>query len=453
MRFTSYLLALVFAFAPNAAMAIQARGNVPVVRDAEIEGLVEDYVRPLLGAAGLSRSGIEVILVNDPGFNAFVSGRRIFINTGTIAGSERPSETIGVLAHEIGHLAGGHQQRLREQLERASTIAMVATALGVGAIATGAATGQREVARAGSGIAAGTGDFARRLVARYQRGEETTADRAALTYLEKTKQSPKGLLDGFEGLMRSNMFSTSRGDAYLSSHPMPQDRLAFLQTAAKASPYYDKPEDPTLQERHDLARAKIAAYTGGAVAVQRLFAKQPFGLATRYGIAIATHLNGSPSDALTKFDALIQTQPKNPWFHEMRGEVLMRAGRAREAADAYRKAASLDKSKSGVLQAEIGQALVTGGDPKSMKEAVRLIKAGLQSDPDNPTAYRFLAMAYGRLGDVGAADLATAEGHWHVGAYRDAKVFAARAQQNLKPGTPLWRQAEDIINTKISPKT
>ncbi|MEF2072383.1 M48 family metalloprotease [Consotaella aegiceratis] len=452
MRFVSSLVALTLAIVPTTSHAAQGKRNLPIVRDAEIESLITDYVKPLLGAAGLSRSGIEVVLVNDTSFNAFVAGRRIFINLGTILDSESPNATIGVLAHEIGHLAGGHQQQLREQLERSQTIAIVAGLLGVGVAAAGAASGQSGIARAGAGLYSGGADFAHRLLLRYQRGEETTADRAALTYLQKTKQSPKGLLDSFENLVRNRLFVGSSSDTYLSSHPLPQDRLTFLETAAKESPYYDKKDDPLLQQRHDFARAKIAAYTGGAIAVRRAFSREPYSFAASYGDAIATHLGGSPSEALAKFDDLIRLDPQNPWLHEMRGEVLMEAGRANEAAAAYRKAASLDKSQSGIVQAEIGEALVTGGDPAKMQEAVELIRKGLQSDPDNSIAYRFLAMAYGRIGDVGAAELATAEGYWRAGSFTEAKVFAARAQQKLKAGSPLWRQAQDIIETKTDKK-
>src|SRR5690606_24077503 len=149
---------------------------------------VADYARPILEAAGLGKSGIEIILINDPSFNAFVTGRRIFMNTGTLMMAETPNEIIGVLAHEAGHIAGGHQQRLREQLARAQTMAVIATLLGAGAVAAGAATGADGLAQSGAGIATGGMEAARRSVLAYQRTEETTADRAAITYLERTGQ-------------------------------------------------------------------------------------------------------------------------------------------------------------------------------------------------------------------------------------------------------------------------
>ena len=450
-RAVSIAVALSMAFAPMVRAADRDKGNVPVVRDAEIEALVSDYARPLLKAAGLSRSGIQIVLVNSPDFNAFVNGRRIFVNTGAITQTGTPNQLIGILSHEIGHLAGGHQNRLRQQLEQAKTMAIVAGLLGAGVAVAGAASGSREAAQAGTGVMAGGSGVAMRSLLRYQRGEEATADRSALTYLRKTGQSPKGLLETFQTLERNSMFGRHAG--YLSSHPAPRDRIATLQEAAQASPDYDRKDPEELRERHDRARAKIAAYSGSAGDVRRLFARNPRGLAALYGDAIATYLAGSTDSALEKLGRLIDAQPKSPWFQEMRGQILMDAGRGKEAAAAFSRAAALDGSGSGILKAEVGQALVTSGDRSRMEEAVRLIRAGLRSDPLNFTAYRFLAMAYGSLGDIGHAELATAEGYWHGGSYREAMVFAARAQQKLKPNSPAWRQAQDIIDTKMPSPT
>lgn len=446
-----WLLAAAFAFMSSAASAQSGgRARLPVVRDAEIESLVRDYATPLLRAAGLSPSRVQIVLVNDLNFNAFVAGRRIFINTGTLLNSETPNETIGVLAHEIGHLAGGHQERLRDQIARAQTIAVVASLLGAGVAVAGASSGSREMAGLGGGLLTSGGGIAQRSVLAYQRTEETTADRSALVYLEKTKQSPKGLLDSFQGLMRNNMLAGVQTNRYLSSHPAPQDRIGFLQAAAHESPYFAKKDSAELQLRHDLARAKIAAYNGGAGKVRQTFGRDITSLPALYGDAIATHLEGSPRAALSKIDALIAKAPKIAWFHEVRGEILMEAGRADEAAKAFQTAARLDKSSSGIIQASIGQALVTGGKPDRMKEAITQIQKGLKSDPDNSTAYQFLAMAYGKIGEIGAAELATAEGYWQAGNFTQAKIFAARAQQKFRPNSPQWVQAQDILSTRTN---
>lgn len=446
-RFVAFLAAFATLATSFPAAAQSERARLPVVRDAEIEALVKEYAGPILQAAGLSASRVEIVLVNDLAFNAFVAGRRIFINTGTILAAQTPNQTIGVIAHEVGHLAGGHLDRMRDEISRAQTIAVVAGLLGAGLAAAGAMSGQGEIASAGAAAMSSGGGIARRGLFAYQRGEEITADRSAVTYLNKTGQSPRGLLEGFQNMMRTSMLSGGNTARYVSSHPAPQDRLGRLQALAQESPYWDRRDPPQLQLRHDLARAKIAAYNGGAGLVRQTFGRDLHSLPARYGDAIASHLSGAPAQALQKIDALISEAPRNAYFHEIKGEILQQAGRANEAASAFARAAELDPSNSGLLRASVGQALVTGGNPSRMQEAITQIRRGLDAEPNNATAYRFLAMAYGQIGDVGSAELATAEGYWQAGRFRDAKVFAARAQGKFRPGTPQWQRANDIITS------
>lgn len=446
--FAAGAMALLAALAgPAAPAAAQGRG-VPIVRDAEIEALVRDYVAPILKVAGLARAGIEVVLVNDRSFNAFVVGRRLFINTGALMQAETPNEIIGVLAHETGHLAGGHQQRLREQLERAQTMAIVAGLLGAGAVVAGAATRTEGMAQAGMGLVTGGGEAARRSILGYQRTEEYTADRSAIQYLNATGQSAKGMLDTFERLQGALTLSGARIDPYQVSHPLPRDRIANLEQLAKASPHYGKADSPELQSRHDLMRAKIAAYTGGQGDVARLFRKRPAPLATQYGDALVNFLHGNPRTALAKIDALIKAQPRNPYFQEARGDVLIKLNRAKEAADAYARAVKLDPHRSGLLQVGYGQALLAIGTPAAAKQATDVLERGLAKEKEYASGYRFLAQAYGQLGDVGSAELATAEGYYYSGAYNQSKIFAMRAQQKLKQGSPDWLRAQDIINVR-----
>lgn len=438
-------LSLGVAMLTSACVQSFAQG-VPVVRDAEIEALVRDYSRPIFNAAGLSKAGIQIVLVNDKSFNAFVAGRRMFINTGALMQADTPNEIIGVIAHEAGHLAGGHQQRLRDQLERAKTMAIIAGLLGAGAIVAGGASDNRGLAGAGIGLATGGSEVARRSLLSYQRGEEMAADRSAITYLDKTGQSGKGMLTTFQRFQSALSLSGAKVDPYRISHPMPQDRISNLQTLIQKSPNYNKADSPALQQRHDMARFKIAAYTQGQAAASRMIAKNPGTLAAKYGDAQVTYLYGNLRSAQSKTDALISAQPGNPYFHELRGDILMKAGRPKEAAAAYGKAIQLDPAKSGLLPVMQGQALLAIGTPDAVKQAVAQINKGLERDRENISAYRHLAQAQGMLGNVAEAELATAEGYYYSGAYKDAAIFAARAQTRLKPNSPAWMRAQDIIN-------
>ncbi len=429
-----------------------AQGNVPIVRDAEIEALVRDYARPIFKAAGLTKSGIDIILVNDPSFNAFVAGRRMFINTGALLKSETPNEIIGVIAHEAGHIAGGHQDRLRQQMARAQTMAVIASLLGVGAMAAGVATDASGLGAAGAGIIAGGNEAARRSLLSYQRTEEATADQSAVKYLEATGQSGRGMLVTFKRFQDALSLSGTRVDPYQASHPMPRDRIANLETLVKASKYYDKTDSEALQQRHDMMRAKIAVYTQGQAAASRLFKKMPGGIAVQYGEAQAAYLFGSPKSALQKTDALIKQQPKNPYFQELRGDILLRANQPQKAADAFAKAVQLDPANSSILPISYGQALIATGKPDAIKKAVSLIREGLARDKENFNGYAYLAQAYNQLGEVADAELATAEGYFYSGNYQQSKIFAMRAQQKFKRGEPAWVRAQDIVNYKAPRK-
>lgn len=455
-RFVARSTRAVTALALSAGLALGSTGaahaqNVPIVRDAEIEALVRDYARPILKAAGLANSNINIVLVNDPAFNAFVAGRRMFINTGALMTAETPNEIIGVIAHEAGHIAGGHQERLRDQLARAQTMAIVAALLGAGAMVAGAATDTSGLGAAGAGVVAGGSEMARRSLLGYQRSEETTADRSAMTYLNATGQSAQGMLKTFQRFQTALSLSGARVDPYQVSHPMPRERIANLETLARESPFFDKKDSEALQQRHDMMRVKIAAYTQGQAAASRLL-RSTDGLASRYGDAQSTYLFGDLRSALTKTDALIKSQPKNAYFHELRGDILMKSNKPAAAAEAYAAAVRLDTAKSGILPIALGQTYLAVGTPDALKKAVVEIRKGLDRDRENASGYRYLAQAYGMLGDVADADLATADGHYYSGAYQDAKIFAMRAQMKLQRGSPGWVRAQDIINYKAPSK-
>jgi len=433
-------------FQPLLPVLGQAQGRrIPLIRDAEIEALVADYARPILKAAKL-RTNIEVILVNDRSFNAFVDGQRIFVNIGALMQAETPNEIIGVIAHEVGHLAGGHQQRMREQLKKAQTLAAIGMLVGIGAVATGAASGNGDAGAAGGGIVAGSSELAMRSLLHYQRSEETAADRSAIIYLDRTGQSARGMLTTFERFSNALSFSGTRVDPYRVSHPLPRERIATLEALAKKSSHFNKKDSAELQRRHDMARAKIVASLGNLSALRRMFVADPRGLPARYGEAILAAESGSPQIALGKVRPLVNEQPQNPYFQELLGDTLIRANNPAAAAAAYKKAAAFDKRNSSILRISYGRALLLSGGRNNAAQAVNEIKNGLRREPEFAAGYRILAMAYGQLGKTGLADLAMADMHYYSGVYGQARIFAVRAQKNLARNSSDWLRAQDILN-------
>ena len=290
--------------APLPAFAQEGKGP-PILRDTESEQLLRDYTRPILRAAGLEKQNIQVVIINDRAFNAFVAdGHRIFVNYGAIMQSETPNQMIGVLAHETGHLAGGHLAKMREQLAQAQTQMIIAMLLGVGAMAAGARGGSSDngLANAGAAAVSAPQEIIRRSLLSYQRQQEENADRAGVKFLTATGQSAKGMYETFKRFTNDSLFAAHGADPYVQSHPMPAERVAALEQIARTSPYWDKKDDPALQMRHDMVRAKISAFMERQDTVYRRYPLSDTSLPARYAHAIATYLHGDLRNALAQID-------------------------------------------------------------------------------------------------------------------------------------------------------
>ncbi|WP_035715764.1 M48 family metalloprotease [Azorhizobium doebereinerae] len=424
--------------------------GLPVIRDTEIENLLRDYTRPILKVAKLSQQNVEVVLINDRAFNAFVAdGRRIFINTGALVDSTTPNQIIGVLAHETGHIAGGHLARRREQLAGAQTMAIVAMMMAAGGVAAGAASGASggNVGNAAAGAVLAPQEMIRRSLLQYQREEEQAADRSAVSYLNATQQSAKGMLETFERFQNDQLFITQRVDPYLLSHPMARERIAALEVLAKASPYYNAKDPPALQARHDMMRAKLIGFQERPDVVARRYPSTDQSMPALYARAISAYRFGSVSGAVAQIDALIAKEPGNPYFEELKGQALLESGRATEAVPPLRKAVSMTNGAP-LIRAMLGQALVESGNPAYTDEAIRELVQATQRDPDSAGGWRALAKAYGMKNNRPQADLASAQAAIATGDMRTARELAARARQTFPPNSPGWLKADDIVNSK-----
>ncbi len=437
------LLAASVAFAQPAAAQT---AHKTIIRDAEIEQLLRDYSHPIFAAAGVSSRDSEIVIVQDREFNAFVaSGRRMVIHTGTLLDAKTPNEVIGVIAHETGHLAGGHLENLRNQIARAQAIGAVVGLLGMVGMAAGAVSGSTSGAQMGSATATMGGTIAVRTLLSYKRAQELSADRAAITYLAATKQSPKGMVVTFQRFADQELLSSRYADPYAQTHPMARDRLELLETVARASPYWDAVDDPALQLRHDMMRAKLAAFTLGATAVGQRYPSSDNSLPARYARAIIAYRTGGTRAAVRAVDALIAEVPSYAYFHELKGQILLEAGNAREAIAPLRRAVSL-APHPGLIRIMLGGAELATADNGMLDDAVADLRAGLKEEPLASIGYRQLAMAYQHQGKLPEAELASAEGSLIDGDLDAAKNFARRAQAKFKVGSPTWLQADDIIN-------
>jgi predicted Zn-dependent protease len=442
---------LTAAFTALALVAVQAgqasAQQLSLIRDAETEALIADYTGPIFRAANVASHNIKVHLINDNSFNAFViNGQHMFINTGAITQSETPNQLIGVIAHETGHIKGGHNARLREMMDKLQTAALLLQVLSVGAMVGGAVSGSSDTAQAGTAMMMGGQQVLTRSVLSYVRQQESAADRSAVETLTASHQSPAGMLKVFR-FFADQTVGSIRPDPYVLTHPMPQERIAQLQEIAQKSPYFNDRDPPALQQRHDLVRAKIMAYTyeNNPQRILRQYADNS--LPSRYARAIVTFHTSGYQAAAPALNELIAAQPQNPWFHELKGTFLLESGNAKEAVAPLRKAVSLSPH-SNYMRIELAQSILesNGG---SAEEALKLLRTALVDEDQSYLGYRLESQAYGKLGRIPDADLAAALASFHKGDVKEAKMLAERARNGLVQGSPAWLKADDLVAFKM----
>jgi len=447
-------LAVLCAASVAVTSVLPARAQpVSLIRDTEVEELLKDYSRPIFRAAGLESQNIDMRIVQSDSFNAFVmDGRNVFMHTEALMQSDTPNQIIGIIAHETGHIAGAHPATLRNDMKTAQSQQLLLLLLGIGMMVGGAMSGSstgRELGGAGQGVMVGGEGMVIRSFLLKRRSQEAAADQAGLEYLTTTKQSGRGMLETFERLGRNNL--GSYGDPYMQSHPAEATRIRQLRDLVEKSPYANVRDTPEMQLRHDLVRAKLFGFTRPNQETYRRYPPNDNSLPARYARAIARNCT-SPSfcsaNALGDVDALLRERPDSPYFWELKGQVLLTAGRAREAVAPLRKSAELLKGKGPQVQIQLADAIFRSSeDPRSDEEVIQLIERAIITEKEDGNAYRVLAEAYYRKKMVAEADLARAELSLLNANNGDAYRFAKRAQMQLKAGSPKWLRAEDIAST------
>lgn len=436
------LLTLSFTLQAMMMGPAAAQGKISFLRDAETEELLRDYIAPIYRAAGVGGARINVYLVNDRQFNAFVAdGRRVFVNVGALMQSDTPNQIIGVLAHETGHMAGGHLARLHDQIAGAQAIMVLSMLLAAGAVAAGGG------GDAGQALLLGGQQLATRNVLRYQRGEEQAADRAGLSYLAATGQSGRGMIEIFRKFADQDLFGAQHADPYARSHPAPRDRIDAIKHLAESSPYYDRKDPPEIQYRHDLMRAKVSGYMNAPGTVLRDYPNSDRSVPAQYARTVMQMRQGKYRDALAAVDRLIGQSPSYAYFHELKGDILVAAGRPSDAVAPYRRALEL-KPREGLLRASYAKALVTANNASVLPTAISELQKALAQEPDHVEGWMQLAIAYGRVGQRADADLASAQAAVVRGDNDTAKLLAERAKRQFKPGSPGWLRADDIVKYK-----
>jgi len=430
-----------------------------LIRDAETESLIRIYAKPIFNAAGLGSQGIRIHIVNDRSFNAFVvDGHNMFMHAGTLMSAKTPNQVIGVIAHESGHITGGHLARLRTQVSKAKSAALMLQILGLAAMAAGAVAGIPGVGQAGMGVAYGGQDAAIRSLLAYRQDEESSADQAGITFLNATKQSGRGMIETFE-FMQSKIMGVQGINPYLQTHPMPQQRIVQLRELVASSPYHDNVDPPELRFRHDLMKAKLFGFLDEPQTVLNRYPKTDLSLPAMYARAIATYRQSGVQAAMPQLDALIAAKPDWPYFYEIKGQFLFESGNPAAAVPPLRESVRLSPNEP-LLRVMLGQALLGTNDRKLVDEAITNLRTALAREETSAMGYRQLAAAYARKAEavqaagakkqfMAQAELASAEAYFYEGQLRLAKQQAKRAKAGFVDGTPNWIKADDILAFQV----
>ncbi len=431
------LLAVSLAIVATVMQAMPAFAQ-SLLRDTEIEETMADYTTPILRAAGLSPSSVDIYLVNDPSLNAFVTrGQNIFLHSGIILQSDTPNQLKGVIAHEAGHIAGGHLVR-RDYGNRSAYGAMLIAA-GIGLAAILAGEGE-----AGALVLGGSQQFGAIEALAYSRVNESAADQYAAQYMEATGQSGQGLIDFFDRFRAQEVLSNARRYPYFRGHPLSSDRIDALRERVEESPYTDVKDSEDHQHRLDMAKAKLRGFLEGPQVVFSKYPPSDQSKPARYARAVAHFKAADLRNAIREVDSLIAEDPQNPYFYELKAQILYESGQREKALEPARKALDL-KPDAPLLKVALAQSLLETSERNNVDEAIKLLKSALTVEQGNSFAWYTLSRAYGEIGQEALAKYAVAEQAYAVGDLQRARSFAQRAQNDLQRGDPQWRRASDII--------
>jgi predicted Zn-dependent protease len=433
------ILSLLSAVALLCASAVPAAAQ-SVLRDAETEALLQDMVDPLVEAAGMDAGAVKVVLVNDNSINAFVAGgQRIYVHTGLLQEADSANEVQGVLAHELGHITGGHVLRIYEGIGQATRITLLSTLAGIAAMLAGAG-------EAGMGVMALGQQAAMSNFLSFSRDQEASADAASVHFLSGAGITGRGSLEFFRKLQSYEFrrgISQNNDQEYGRTHPLSGNRISALRGDFERDAAWDTPPDPQLQERFLRIKAKLYGYQATPERVLAAYPTYMTGIPARYARAYAYHKDARMEEALVEADALIAMEPDNPYFLELKGQILLESGHPEQAIAPLRRSVELTGADP-LIAPMLGHALIATENRAYLDEAERVLRAAVGRDRQNPFAWYQLGVVYGQRGDFTRAQLASAETQILSGNPQGALANARSAEAGLPTGSPDWLRAQDI---------
>jgi predicted Zn-dependent protease len=432
MRLTKAILIFLFVFLLPVQVFAQNAG-LSIIRDTEIEKALRERSTPIWRAAGLNPDAVKIVLVQSPELNAFVAGgSNIFVFTGLIEATKSPGELLGVIAHETGHIAGGHLIRGREAMQHASYESILATILGIGAALSGNGQASTALIVGGKGLAISS-------FLAHSRVQESSADQAALTFMEAAQYNPSGLLNFLGTLKNQEFLPESQQSSYFRTHPLTSDRIDAMQRGVTMSSYTQKYPDAMI-DRYNRIKAKLIGFIEPR-RIDWVYAEKDTSVSALYAKAIAAYKQSNKQKALNLINGLIAREPKNPWFYELKAQMLRDFGQVPEALDMYRKAVDLAPDAA-LIRIDLAQLLIEMA--QGFTEAEKNLDLAFKTEPTSTEIQRLYATLYGRAGQEFKAKYHLAEEATLKGNISEAQKLLKGAMPGLNPGSTEYRRANDL---------
>lgn len=379
--------------------------NIAIIRDREIEKFLHQLADPIFIQAGLNPKEIEIYVINDDSINAFVSnGQKVFINTGLIRKYKTPDSLIGVIAHETGHIASGHLARANEGYEDAQNAMILSYLLGIGAMASGSID-------AGSAIIMGGSQSAQRLMIKYTRGQEESADSQALNYLDKLAYPANGLVEVLNFFNSQMIGYKEQIDEYLLTHPISSKRIELIKARTAKNKYSNHKINQQLQPQMNMVLAKLEGFLENPDELITKY-QNNHDFYSRYIKAIAYFRKGQLDQSLSNIDSLIKEKPKSGFLYDLLGQILFESGKNQQAILAYNQAINMLSAKDTALtKISFALALISNKDHDHdlIKLAISKLKEAQKYEQNNPILFKTLASSYIKINDETNANLALAE--------------------------------------------
>jgi predicted Zn-dependent protease len=425
-----------------ASQSVLAQG-IAIIHDDETELTLKAYETPIYKAAGLDPNALRIYLVNDPSINAFAAeGQNIFVNTGIFMQLDKPNEVIGILAHETGHIAGGHLSRGSQAISKASIPMLVSMAAGIVAMVAGAGD-------LGMGLLMLGQQVAQAQFNAFSRAQEATADQMGQKYLRATHQSGRGMVEVFEKFADEEAMSAYHIDVWATDHPLSRERIASLEQISNASPYRDVKDSPESQHEFDMIKAKLIGFTAPVESVFNKYPPSDTSKPARYARAIVYMRKPDLKKALEEINSLVKEEPNNPYFNQVLGQIYVNMAKPNLGVAPLQHAVDL-LPQGTEMRVELAAAQLATERPDLAQSAIDNLKAATAVNGDDVFAWYQMAQGYSLLNNEAMANLSTAERYYAAGVYPQAARFAALAQRKLKQGTPDWQRANDIMVVSAS---